>query len=231
MKVFAISDLHLSTLVDKPMNVFGKGWENHFEKIKANWQDLVEDGDIVLLCGDLSWGMTLDEAVADMNLLAPLKGEKVFIRGNHDFWWSAIGKVRDRAPDKSFHFLQNDCIKFDDIVICGSRGWSCPGSQDFTEQDKKIYLRETERFKLCKKEVAKVRGDDDKLIIMCHFPPFPAKFQENALTSLFEEMKADKVVFGHIHGDIWFPKFYSYNGVDYILSSCDKINFSLVRIL
>ncbi|MCD8206196.1 MAG: metallophosphoesterase [Clostridia bacterium] len=231
MKVYAISDLHLSALCDKPMDKFGEKWSGHLDRIKKDWLSKVTAEDLVLLCGDLSWGMTLEEAEADMLSLRSLPGRKIFCRGNHDFWWSSISRVRAAAPDDSFYFLQNDCVKFGSVIVCGSRGWCCPGAQDFTEHDEKIYLREAERFSLCRAAVEKVREDGDTLIVMSHFPPFPVKYTETLFTRLFSEMGASKVVFGHIHGDNFFPLRSSHDGIEYILSSCDKINFSLVEVL
>ena len=105
MKIYAVSDLHLSGLADKPMNVFGENWEGHFEKIKSDWEEKVTDGDVVLIAGDISWGMKLEEGLFDVRSLASLKGKKIFVRGNHDFWWSGISRVREGAPDSSFCFL------------------------------------------------------------------------------------------------------------------------------
>ena len=231
MKVFSVSDLHLSGLSDKPMEVFGSAWENHFEKIKNDWNGKVSDGDVVLICGDISWGKVLEEGLYDLRALAPLKGEKVFIRGNHDFWWNGITKLREAAPDKTFHFLQNDCIKFGSVVVCGSRGWTCPGSLDYTPHDEKIYCREAERFKLCFKRVREVREEGDALIAMIHYPPFSLKSPSSLFTELFESEKVDKVVFGHLHGEIFFPLRTVKNGIEYVLTSCDKVGFSLQRIL
>ncbi|MBD5584903.1 MAG: serine/threonine protein phosphatase [Clostridia bacterium] len=231
MKIFSISDLHLSGLSNKPMDVFGTGWENHFEKIKKSWQSVVSDDDVVLIAGDTSWGTTLEEGLFDINSLKGLKGKKVFIRGNHDFWWNGITKLRRSAPDDTFFFLQNDCIKIEDVVICGSRGWTCPGSSDYSDKDERLYLREAERFKLCFKEVEKVRGENDKLIAMIHYPPFSQKSPQTKFTELFEEYRADKVVFGHIHGEAYFPYRTVKNGIEYVLTSCDKVAFTLQRIL
>ncbi len=231
MKVYAISDLHLSGVRPKPMDIFGPGWEGHFEKITADWNNKVGDEDIVLVCGDISWGMTFEEGLYDLEALKPLKGRKVFIKGNHDYWWSGITKLRDNAPDETFFFLQNDCVKFDDIVICGSRGWTCPGSPDFTEQDNKIYMREAERFKLCFSEANKVRKDGDRLIAMIHYPPYSLKTHDTLFTALFEQNKVDFAVFGHLHGDVYFPFRSNLNGVEYVLSSCDKIGFKLQEIV
>ncbi len=231
MKIFSISDLHLSGVCDKPMNVFGAGWENHFEKIQSDWNEKVSDEDIVLICGDTSWGTVLGEGLYDLHSLKNLKGKKVFIRGNHDYWWNGITKLRDSAPDDSFYFLQNDCVRFAGVVICGSRGWTCPGSADYTDHDEKLYMREAERFKLCFNQVEKVREEGDKLLVMIHYPPFSLKSPETQFTRLFEENKADKVIFGHIHGEAYFPLRTVKNGIEYIMTSCDKVNFTLQRIL
>lgn len=231
MKIFSISDLHLSGLTDKPMNVFGAGWENHFDKIKSDWENKVADEDIVLICGDISWGTVLEEGLYDLQTLKGLKGKKVFIRGNHDYWWNGITKLRERAPDDTFFFLQNDCVKFENFIICGSRGWTCPGSADYTEHDEKLYLREAERFKLCFKQVDKVREEGDRLIAMVHYPPFSVKSPETLFTKAFEEHGVEKVIFGHIHGDNFFPFRTVKNGIEYVLTSCDKVGFTLQRII
>ena len=230
MKVFAISDLHLSGKADKPMNVFGAGWEGHFDKIKADWLQKVTDEDIVLLGGDTSWGMYLDEGMFDVQSLAPLPGKKVLIRGNHDFWWNGITRVRAAAPDDSFTFLQNDCVKIGNFVIAGSRGWTCPGSADFTDHDMSLYLREGERFKLCFEQVRKVREEGDTLIALIHYPPFNVKLEDTLFTQLFEENKVDKVVFGHLHGAVYFPLKPEKSGIQYYLTSCDKTHFTLTQI-
>ena len=220
MKIFSISDLHLSGMCDKPMDVFGVGWEGHLDKIKSDWQSKVSDDDIVLLCGDTSWGTVLEEGLFDLNALKGLKGKKVFIRGNHDFWWNGITKLRDAAPDGSFYFL-----------ICGSRGWSCPGSADYTEHDEKLYAREAERFKLCFKAVEKVREEGDLLVVMIHYPPVSPKLQDTLFSDLFRQNGVSKVVFGHVHGQSYFPLRSVKDGIEYVLTSCDKVGFALQRIL
>lgn len=231
MKVFAISDLHLSGVKEKPMNIFGEVWEGHFEKISADWRAKVTDEDVVLIGGDTSWGMKLEEGMFDVARLAGLPGRKVFIRGNHDYWWSAITRVRTLAPDDTFFFLQNDCVKFENVIIAGSRGWTCPGSADYTEHDEKLYLREAERFRLAFCEVGKVREEEDTLIALIHYPPMGIRKEETLFTRLFDENKVDKVVFGHLHGAGFFPLRCERGNIEYYLTSCDKVNFRLVQIL
>ena len=230
MNIYAIGDLHLSFSTDKPMDIFGGNWEGHFEKIKADWLDKVTQDDVVLIPGDISWAMKLSDAVKDLEQLALLPGKKIFIRGNHDYWWNGIGKLRAVAPNDTFYFLQTDSVKIDNFVFVGSRGWTCPGSPDFTEQDQKLYLREAERFKLAFKEAEKYRQDGDRVVALIHYPPFTLKNEETLFTKLFEENGVEKAVFGHLHGAAYFPLKTQKRGVEYILASCDKVDFRLVKV-
>jgi predicted phosphohydrolase len=230
MNIYAIGDLHLSATADKPMDVFGGNWQGHFEKIKSSWLEVVQSDDVVLICGDISWAMKLEDAVVDLQSLAGLPGKKVFIRGNHDYWWSGISRVRAAAPDDSFIFLQTDSVKIGEYVIVGSRGWSCPGSPEFTEHDEKLYLREVERFKLAFADAERKKEEGDKVIAMVHFPPFTSKQEDTESNRLFEEKGVENVVFGHIHGAAYFPLRTIKNGVTYHLSACDKVAFKLIKI-
>ena len=230
MNIYAISDLHLSANAEKPMDVFGGNWEGHFEKIKADWREKGTEEDAVLIAGDISWAMKMDGAMEDLRSISPLPGKKVFIRGNHDYWWNGITRLRDRAPDPSFFFLQTDGVRLGEYVIVGSRGWTCPGSPDYTEQDQKLYLREAERFRLAFETVKPLRREGDKTIALIHYPPFNLKREDSLFTSLFENNFVDKVIFGHLHGPVFFPLSSEKNGVEYHLTSCDKTDFKLVKI-
>lgn len=230
MNIYAIGDLHLSTTSDKPMDVFGNNWEGHFEKIKRDWISVVQETDVVLIPGDISWAMKLSDALSDLNELASLPGKKILIRGNHDYWWNGITKLRDSAPNDSFVFLQTDATKIGKYVIVGSRGWTSPGSPDYSEHDEKLYLREAERFKLAFKEAKKLLCEGDTLIALMHYPPYNAKTERTLFTELFEENGVDKAVFGHIHGATYFPLKKTIGGVEYVLSACDKVGFKLVRV-
>ena len=230
MNIYAISDLHLSFSADKPMDIFGGNWEGHFEKIKSDWLATVQEEDVVLIAGDISWAMKLEDALVDLRALADLPGKKVFIRGNHDYWWNGITKLRDSAPNDSFYFLQTDAVRIENFVIVGSRGWTCPGSADYTEQDNKLYLREAERFRLALFEANKRKEDGDKLIAMIHFPPFNLKKEPSLFTELFEKNGVETVVFGHLHGAAFFPLKTVKDGITYHLTSCDKTDFKLVKI-
>ena len=230
MNIYAISDLHLSFSADKPMDIFGGNWEGHFEKIKSDWLAAVQEEDVVLIAGDISWAMKLEDALVDLRALADLPGKKVFIRGNHDYWWNGITKLRDSAPNDSFYFLQTDAVRIENFVIVGSRGWTCPGSADYTEQDNKLYLREAERFRLAFADAEKLKQEGDKLIAMIHYPPFGLKSESTLFTDLFESNGVEKAVFGHIHGAAYFPLKTWRGKVEYVLTSCDKVGFRLVKI-
>lgn len=228
MKVFAISDLHIATTTNKPMDIFGNKWVGYLDKIKQDWQNKVSQEDIVLIAGDLSWAMKLEDAMVDLSFLSSLKGKKVIIRGNHDYWWSGISKIRKSLPSDIFA-LQNDSVKFDNVIICGSRGWTL---EENTEQDKKLVAREVERFRLTLKDAIKQKNTGDKIICMIHYPPFNTSRENSPFTDLFEEYGVDYVIYGHLHGkDCKAELEYNKNGITYYLTSCDLIDNTLKQIL
>ena len=194
MKVFAISDLHLSTVCDKPMDVFGKSWENYFEQICQDWNSKVSQDDVVILAGDFSWAMRFEQALPDFNLVAQLPGNKVILRGNHDYWWNTISQVRNGIP-KGFYALQNDCLRFENLLICGTRGWICPDGDNLSAEDKKIFLRETERLKLSIAQMQKQRRPDDKVFLVIHYPPFNGIYDDAAFVRQFVAYEIKSVVY------------------------------------
>lgn len=231
MNIYAIADLHLSGMADKPMNVFGPNWDGHFEKIKEDWLKKVKPEDVVLISGDISWGMKPEEGIFDVLSLKDLPGKKVLCRGNHDYWWQGIGKLRDAVKDTDIFLLQNDCIKIGNFVIVGSRGWTCPGSNEFNEaEDKKLYLREAERFRLAFRQANRIKEEGDVLIAMIHYPPFTVHKEDTLFSKLFEENGVSDCVFGHIHGVVFYPLDSEKNGVKYHLTSSDKLGFKLKKI-
>ena len=230
MKFFAISDLHICSAGTKPMDIFGSRWENYLEKIFDDWNEKVSDDDVVLMSGDMSWAMNLPEALVDLSILYPLKGKKVIIRGNHDYWWKSISKIRNSLPE-GFYALQNDCVKFGNTIICGARGWCVDGSPDFKEQDRKIYLRETERLKLSFASVNKIKDAGDKVVALVHYPPFNVKREDTLFTEIFEQNGVDSVVYGHLHGNkVKSEKLVIKNGIKYYLTSCDQVDNKLTEI-
>ena len=129
MKIFAISDLHLSNSANKPMDVFGYGWVNHWQKIRENWVERVTEEDVVLIAGDISWGMNIQQAITDLQQIDELPGKKVIIRGNHDYWWSTYKKICQLNLE-SIIFIQNNAKKIGNYIFCGTRGWDVPESND-----------------------------------------------------------------------------------------------------
>lgn len=229
MKVFAISDLHLSINNPKPMDIFGPAWDNYVENIFADWREKVSEEDLVLLAGDYSWAMNLVDTEKDFELLRSLPGKKIIIRGNHDYWWKSISAVRAFLPE-GFYAIQNDALKFDNLVVCGTRGWVVPDRGELSPEDDKIFKREVIRLELTLKEADKLRGEGDKLICMMHYPPVNFRRDDSEFSALLEQYKVDAVVFGHLHGyknaQLQFVK----NGVPYYLTSCDLTGNKLIEI-
>ncbi|MBQ8749262.1 MAG: metallophosphoesterase [Clostridia bacterium] len=231
MKIYAIADLHLSLCGQKPMEVFGENWDNYTEIIREDWKNKVTDEDIVLIAGDISWAMKLEEFQLDLKFFEGLKGKKVFIRGNHDYWWDSISKVRN-ALEKDMYAVQNDCLKFENYIICGTRGWIVPErNQTLSDDDQKIYNREIERTILTLNAMQKIRQENDKVIFMIHYPPFNSARNQNEFLDLFEKYKVDVVVYGHLHGKHVKTSLYERrNDIDFYLTSTDQINHKMVEI-
>lgn len=222
MNVFAIGDLHLPGGMDKPMDVFGANWKKHDERIRDAWLKKVGADDIVLLPGDFSWAMQLAQVKEDLRYLDALPGTKVMIRGNHDYWWSSLKKVREALP-RSVHVLQNDCYADRGLAVCGTRGWACPGSTGFDLEDQKIYLREAGRLKLSLEKMPK----DGLRIVMLHYPPFNERFEETAFSEQIAAAKVDIVLYGHLHAHACKHAFEGVRDqVKYYLVSADHIGFS-----
>lgn len=232
MKVFAISDLHLSFETDKPMDVFGEKWEKYEDKIYNSVKQSVTDEDILIIAGDLSWAMTMDETNKDFDYIASLTGKKIVVRGNHDYWWKSISAIREKLESRNIMALQNDSVKIDKFVIAGTRGWVVPESgKGMSEQDQKIYNRELIRLEMALKSAVAKREDGDTLIVVLHFPPFNSTIDDSEFTALLEKYNVNICVYGHLHGYTKYSsKIQSKNGISYYLSSCDKVGFSPILI-
>jgi hypothetical protein len=226
--LYAIADLHFSSSVNKPMDIFGKKWEFHDQKIIRNWLKNVTDEDTVLIPGDISWGMNLEEAKTDLELLQSLPGRKILLKGNHDFWWNSVTKLKNSFP--GLNFLQNNFYKYKDWAICGTRGWSIPGSPEYSEHDWKIYQREILRLEMSLAD-AKKHGYE-KIICMMHYPPKLKDGNSTGFIDIFETYKVAKVVYGHLHGDGFSLGIDGPDGeVTYCLVSADYLNFAPRQII
>lgn len=231
MSVYAISDLHLSFSSDKPMDVFGETWENHFTQICDDWRSKVSEKDTVLMAGDFSWAMTVENALIDFDEIKNLPGKKIIIRGNHDYWWHSYTNLYKTLSEMNVYPLQNNAMKEGRVVYCGSRGWTLP-ELNKTEEDVKIYKRELIRMEMSLAAATKLVTDNEPIVAMIHFPPFEQGNASTDFTNLFEKYGVTKVVYGHLHGkqgrtEIECEK----NGIKYYLTSCDKLGNKLYKIL
>ena len=224
MRVFAIADLHLAFTTPKPMTVFGAQWAGHPQAIFVQWRELVRQDDLVLLPGDLSWAMKLPDALQDLAYVAELPGTKVLLRGNHDYWWPTISRLRSALPPGMFA-VQNDALRFGDTVVCGTRGWLTPGSEAFGPEDAKIYFREAERLRLSLEAARRLSGEQTRTILMLHYPPTGPQFAPTLFTDLIDEYRPDQVLYGHLHGLPIERSLRSWNGVPAHLVAADVLRF------
>lgn len=247
MTVWAIADLHLSFGVpDKGMEAFGEQWVHWTEKVAVAWRELVADDDLVLIAGDISWAKHLEDALVDLEWIASLPGTKVMIRGNHDYWWSAISKVRAQLPE-SLHVIQHNAFQWKGISIGGARLWDCPDFGfkryiDFVENPKakelhevdeeqvvKVYQRELGRLEMSLKCLDQKA---EKRIVMTHYPPLSGELERSAVSDMLEKYGVDQCVFGHLHNvRAGVLPFGEKGGVKYTLTSCDYLNFVPIQIL
>jgi len=222
LAVFAISDLHLPAR-EKPMDVFGAHWENHFERIREDWLERVGDGDTVLLPGDLTWAMRLEEAMEDLECIRMLPGKKILLRGNHDYWWSSIGRVR-RILGENTYALQNDSLLLDGRLYAGSRGWTIPG-ENAEKDDVRIFERERMRLDMSLKH-ARSRDADIPITVMMHYPPLSD--EAVGFSDILESYGVSDCVYGHLHGAGLYGAIRGErNGVRYHQVSCDGLDFKL----
>lgn len=234
MAIYAISDLHLSFGVNKPMNIFGKVWDNYEETIKQNWLQTVKEEDTVIIPGDISWAMTLNESIKDFEYINNLPGKKIILRGNHDYYFSTKTKMLNFFEEQGFKDIQiihNTAIEVEDYIICGSRGWGKTENNN-AEQDKKIIAREEIRLKNSLEQGKKLqdeclaRGEKKEIIVALHFPPFISNF-----VKLMEEYNVKTCIYGHLHG-------YGHNmikegiigNIDYKFVGCDYTGFKLIKL-
>lgn len=229
MHIYAIGDLHLSgEPASKPMEVFGEHWRNHKEKVAANWQNTVTAQDTVIVCGDISWAMTLEEAAQDLDWLAQLPGRKLLLRGNHDYWWSSLTRLREALPE-GMYALQNDAMTLEGITFCGSRGWTCPQSAGDTENER-LYARELLRLRMSL-ECARKRSPDGPVVALTHFPPLGEGGVRTRVSDLMAEFHVNDVVYGHLHGaSIKTAYSGQVDGVRYHYVACDGLGFKLAQI-
>ena len=221
MKIFAIGDLHLSFSANKPMNIFGAGWENHYKRIEKNWRKNISYEDVVLIPGDISWAMRFQQAQVDLDWLEALPGRKICIKGNHDYWWDRPKKLNEYY--KQIVFLQNTAYRIGEVAICGTRGWISPNTSSFTEEDSRIYERELMRLDLSLKAAKEAK----EIWVMLHYPPTTQQEHTSSLIEKLTGYPVTKVIYGHLHDEIsWGQSLRGvYDGITYELVSADYLQF------
>jgi len=248
MTIWALSDPHLSFGTrDKSMEIFGPEWLHHAEKIETAWTSIISSKDLVLVPGDISWAMRLEEAKKDLEWLDVLPGKKLILKGNHDFWWSSSAKMQAVMPP-SIAYLQNSVFNWNGVSIGGARLWDTPEYSferfiQYTpnpkakethpanpEEDEKIFVRELQRLELSLKQLDPTAKHK---IAITHYPPIGAALEPSRASAILERFGISTCVFGHLHSlkKEYLPLFGEARGVRYVLASCDAIDFTPIKIL
>ena len=234
MSIYVIADLHLSFTQDKPMNIFGDNWDNHAEKIKNNWIQKVKEEDYVILPGDFSWATYLEDTKKDFEFLNSLPGNKILLKGNHDYWWTTVTNMRKFLKDNDFEkidFLYNNSYCIEDKIIVGTRGWNILDN----ENDSKMIKRESARLELSIQNAIKEYGDDKEIVAFLHYPPITLnsihKKEDTDFIKILKKYDIKECYYGHLHGNSHKDAVMGeINGIKYNLISADYLDFDLVKI-
>lgn len=222
MNLFTIADLHLPLGANKPMDIFG-GWDNYVERLEKNWKKLVNDDDTVVIGGDVSWAISLLESKPDFEFLNSLPGQKIILKGNHDFWWGTANKINEFLLENSFNtikILHNNCFSDGRIAICGTRGWIYDGTG---EHDQKVILREAGRLETS----IKMAIDSGAIpIVFLHYPPVYADSICEEIIDVLKKYDVRNVYYGHIHGKGIYNTIDKYDGIKLTLVSADGVAFT-----
>ena len=241
MAVYVISDLHLSTnrKTNKSMEVFGARWKNYMARIEQNWRRLVEPTDTVIVPGDISWAMTLEEATEDFAYLDALPGNKIISKGNHDYWWATQAKTHAFFEKNGYHtirLLHNNAFAVEDFIICGSRGWfsdenigNIPQGTDY----RKIVSREAIRLRLSLCEAVKLdeeNGTVREKLVFLHFPPVFREFCCEEILAVLRDFGIRRCFYGHIHGVYDIPGTFTHEDIEFTMVSADYLDFIPLHI-
>lgn len=228
MSLYAIGDLHLSLGTEKPMDVFGGRWENYVEKISDGFSTLTSD-DVTVICGDITWGMTMEEALEDFLFIERLPGRKIILKGNHDYWWTTAAKAKKFFAEheiNTIELLHNNCFFYEDVAICGTRGWFFEESKN-DEHDKKIMTRECLRLEASLKQA----GDKRKFVFL-HYPPKYQGYECPEILELLKKYNVERCVYGHIHSAGCAFSFNGmHDGTEHMLVSADHIHFTPKKLI
>lgn len=208
------------------MEVFGPTWENYENRIEENWRQVVTESDTVLIPGDISWGMQLEDAAEDLRRLDDLPGQKLLLKGNHDYWWGSLSKLK-RLELKTIRFLQNNAYMVEGVHLIGTRGWSSRDSQEFNDGDEVVFKRELIRLQLS----ADARKGTAPTIAMLHYPPFDKTGRPNEFGELLEQIGVDLCIYGHLHSEGLYAAVEGViNTVEYRCISADYLSFRPVLL-
>ena len=223
MSLYAIGDLHLSLGSDKPMDVFGGGWENYVEKIESAFSEIGSD-DVCVLCGDISWAMALEDSLPDFLFVNRLPGTKIILKGNHDYWWTTAAKMKSfftRNGLNNIEILHNNCYFFKDVAICGTRGWLMDGDTD-TEHNNKIMAREASRLRAS----LLAAGDANEKLCFFHYPPRFKNMVSDKIVDVMNEFGVKRCWYGHIHSNGHrYAVRGEVEGIEYEMVSADYVDF------
>lgn len=238
MAIFAMADLHLPLSADKPMDIFGNRWQDYVNKIKKNWCAIVKDEDTVIVPGDISWAINIEDIDKDFEFIDSLPGKKLLGKGNHDYWWGTMSKNRAYIEKKGFKtidFLFNNAYEVEDYIVCGTRGWyideKLQNATNNPEYDK-IVAREAQRLRMSLEEATKLKGESDKeILVFLHFPAYYGSFVCDSIIDVLKEFNISHCYHGHIHGVYNIPKSVVYKDICFTLISADYLNFipSLIK--
>jgi len=236
MSLFAMADLHFSTTTDKPMDIFGSRWQSYMTKIVDRWRAVVTDEDTVVIPGDISWALSLEEAIGDLKLLDSLPGKKIIGKGNHDFWWSTVTKMKKAFEEngiKTIDFLFNTAYNAEEYTVCGTRGWYVEEKLQATKFDTdydKIVAREVARLR-ASLEAGKKMADGRQLLVFFHFPPVFRGFICREIVDVLHEYGVTNCYFGHIHGLYSIPRSMEFEGITMSMISADFLDFTPMIIM
>ena len=228
MALYAIGDTHLSLSVNKPMTVF-PGWDNYVERLEQNWRGLVAPEDTVVIPGDVSWGMSLEQAKADFAFLQRLPGQKLLLKGNHDYWWCTRRKMDAFLAENGFDTLRivhNDAVPVDGrVAVCGTRGWFFDAEQD---ADRKVLLREVGRLEA---SIRAARETGLEPVAFLHYPPLYAGQRCPELLEVLRREGIRRCYYGHVHSAGIRQAFNGEEeGISFRLVSADALHFCPLRI-
>ena len=227
MALYALGDLHLSLGTNKPMDIFGDKWQNYVEKLRRGFEPLTEN-DVTVLCGDLSWGMSLQQSLADFRFIHRLPGKKILLKGNHDYWWETASKMQrffDENGLTSLEILHNNCLFYGDLALCGTRGWFYELDNAGTHNEKML-AREAGRLETS----LQAAGDREKLCFL-HYPPLYQGYCCQEIVDLLERYQVRLCCYGHLHGPSHRLAAQGMRGsVDYRLVSADFLGFRPEKI-